>query len=147
MCTVDFVVSHSTIVGRSRRLHAQRATETTEGLEENAHEGHGHVDRDDQNLKGPIWAWIDLVPRAATPGEALHDRQFLALEDGGHHEAGGCAPLARLDDGALDRIDHVWMTGSAAPLPQLWRDGFAWDMTNVWRQAFGWSNASMQSCP
>ena len=40
----------------------------TRRLEEHAHERHGHVNRDDQNLDGHIWAWIDLVPHAATPG-------------------------------------------------------------------------------
>jgi hypothetical protein len=76
MRAVAFVVTHSTIIGRSRRPNAQRATETSEGLEENAHEGHGPVNRDDQDLDDHIWALIDLVPRAATPGSAPHDRRL-----------------------------------------------------------------------
>jgi hypothetical protein len=66
MRAVDFVVPHSTTGGRSRRPNAQRAPETNEGLAENAHAGHEHVDRDDQDLDGHIWALIDLGPSAAT---------------------------------------------------------------------------------
>jgi hypothetical protein len=42
------------------------------------------------------------------------------LRNGGHHEAGGGAHRARLDDGALDRIDHAWVTGSAASVVNGW---------------------------
>jgi hypothetical protein len=76
MRAVDFVVPHSTMVRRSRRPKAQRATETNEGREEDAHKRHGHVDRDDHDLDGHIWALIDPVPRAATQGSAPHDRRL-----------------------------------------------------------------------
>ena len=41
----------------------------TRWLEEHAHEGHDHVDRDDQDLDAHLeWTLINLVRRAATPG-------------------------------------------------------------------------------
>jgi hypothetical protein len=105
MRAVDFVVPHTTIGGRSRRPMAQRATETNKARAEKAHAGHGHVDRDDQDLDGHIWALIDLVPRAATPGEAPHDRRLP-----GHC---GTEHIMRLEDAHIAPVSTtaLW-TGS-----------------------------------